>query len=110
MTVWRIKLNSMRAEEDGGSPDWDQAKAYCREAGLVGVGWGLSKLRHGAKLQTVLDAWLQLPGGKSGADTISRLANQVQKGDLMWTRDRPGWYWLCQITGPWRYDKSEGSV
>jgi hypothetical protein len=42
MTVWRIKLNSQRSEEDGGSPDWDEAKEYCRKAGLVGVGWGLS--------------------------------------------------------------------
>ncbi len=50
MTVWRIKLNSKRSEEDGGAPDWDEAKACCRAAGLVGVGWGLSKLRPGARL------------------------------------------------------------
>ncbi len=28
----------------------------------------------------------------------------------MWTRDRLGQYWLGQITGPWRYDKSPESV
>jgi len=38
MTVWRIKINSMRSDEDGGAPDWDEAKACCRAAGLVGVG------------------------------------------------------------------------
>ncbi len=31
----RIKLNSMRPENQ---PDWDQAKAYCRQKGVVGVG------------------------------------------------------------------------
>lgn len=108
MTVWRIKLNSMRAEEDG-AVDWDEAKAYCRKAGLVGVGWGLSKLRNGARLQTVLNSYGQTDG-KGGADTIARLANQVQTGDLMWTRDGLGQFWLCQITGPWRYDKSPESV
>jgi hypothetical protein len=60
---------------------------------------------HGARLDTVLRAWRQLPAGKGGADIIARLANQVQEGDLMWTRDRLGRYWLCQITDPWRYDK-----
>ena len=110
MTVWRIKLNSMRGEEEGGRPDWDEAKAHCRAAGVVGVGWGLSKLRHGARLQTVLAAWRAFPNGKSGADTIARLANQVEDGDLMWTRDKVGQYWLCQITGPWRYDKTLDSV
>jgi hypothetical protein len=45
MTVWRIKLNSMRAEEDG-AVDWDEAKTYCRQAGLVGVGWGWVGIRR----------------------------------------------------------------
>jgi hypothetical protein len=39
MTVWRIKLNSGRTEEEGGAVDWDEAKSYCRQVGLVGVGW-----------------------------------------------------------------------
>jgi hypothetical protein len=45
-----------------------------------------------------------------GADTIARLANDVKDGDLMWTRDGLGRYWLGQITGPWRFDKSPDSV
>jgi hypothetical protein len=109
-TVWRIKLNSMRAEEDGGAPDWDAAKEYCRTAGLVGVGWGLSKLRHNARLETVLNAWRVRPDGATGVATIARLATQVKDGDLMWTRDRLGRFWLCKITGPWRFDKSSNSV
>jgi hypothetical protein len=104
MTVWRIKLNSMRAEEDG-LVDWDEAKRYCREHGVVGVGWGLSNLRDGARLDTVLRTWRERPDGKGGADTIARLANQVADGDLMWTRDSLGRYWLGQVTGPWRFDK-----
>ena len=110
MTVWRIKLNSTRADEDGGAPDWDEAKEYCRKAGVVGVGWGLSKLRSHARLDTVLAAWQARPGGASGVATISRLAWQVADGDLMWTRDGLGRFWLCQIVGQWRYDKSPESV
>lgn len=110
MTVWRIKLNSQRAEEDGGSPDWDEAKEYCRRAGLVGVGWGLSKLRNGSRLETVMAAYRATEGWAAGANTARRLAKDVQEGDLMWTRDSLGRFWLCQITGPWRYDKSAASV
>jgi hypothetical protein len=110
MTVWRIKLNSQRSEEDGGSPDWDEAKVYCRTAGLVGVGWGLSKLRDGARLETVMAAYRATEGWSAGAHTARRLAEDVQDGDLMWTRDGLGRYWLCQISGPWRYDKSPDSV
>lgn len=110
MTVWRIKLNSQRSEEDGGSPDWDEAKEYCRKAGLVGVGWGLSKLRSGARLRTVMAAYRATEGWAAGANTARRLADDVQEGDLMWTRDSLGRYWLCQITGPWRHDKSPDSV
>jgi hypothetical protein len=110
MTIWRIKLNSMRTAEDGPLVDWEEAKAYCRKAGVVGVGWGLSKLRDGARLETVVKAWGERPDGKGGVDTIRRLAEQVEEGDLMWTRDGLGRYWLCQITGRWRYDKSPESV
>jgi hypothetical protein len=54
---------------------------------------------------------IELPdGGKGGADRIARLANQVQDGDLMWTRDSLGRYWIGQVTGPWRYDTSPGSI
>lgn len=110
MTVWRIKLNSGRDEEDGGVVDWDEAKAHCRSAGVVGVGWGLSKLKHHSRLDRVLDAWGKRPEGLAGVNTIARLANDVADADLMWTRDSLGRYWLCQITGSWRYDKSPESV
>ncbi|MDE3075035.1 MAG: hypothetical protein KGJ86_06360 [Chloroflexota bacterium] len=101
-------LNSGRSEDEGGAVDWDEAKAYCRDAGLVGVGWGLAKLPDGAPLETVLAAWHN-EGSKVAVDTIARLAKQVEEGDLMWTRDRLGRYWLCQVTGPWRYDASDES-
>lgn len=112
MTVWRIKLNSGRtADHEGGVVDWDEAKKYCRQAGLVGVGWHVPGVEDGASLSDVLTAVKQeWPDGKTGADTIARLANQVANGDLMWTRDSLGRHWIGQITGPWRYDTSANSV
>ena len=107
MTVWRIKLNSGLLDANGDfAVDWDEAKEYCRKAGLVGVGWGFSKLRHHSRFDRVLDACRETPGWSGGIPTITRLALHVQEGDLMWTRDSLGRYWLCQITGPWSYDKT----
>jgi hypothetical protein len=111
MTVWRIKLNPMRtADQEGGVVDWDEAKRYAREASIVGVGWGIPGVKDGASLQDVLAAVMQLPDGKAGRYTIARLANQVEDGDLLWTRDGLGRFWLGQVAGPWRYDRSPGSV
>lgn len=111
MTVWRIKLNPKRTEDqEGGVVDWDEAKQYARAADIVGVGWGIPGVKDGASLRDVLAAVKQLPDGKIGGYTIARLANQVQDGDLMWTRDSLGRFWLGQITGPWRYDRSPGSI
>ena len=111
MTVWRNKLNSGRTEEDGGEVDWDEAKEYCRSHSVVGVGWGLSKIRHEARLDEVLDAWGELRDtwGNAPEYMIRRLAEQVEDGDLMWTRDSLGAYWLGRVDGPWRYDATEDS-
>jgi hypothetical protein len=106
VTVWRIKINSGRA-----GVDWDQAKAYCRQQRIVGVGWGGHEvLRDGATLDEVLDAIRAKtdPGwNPTGPTIVRRLAEDVQDGDLIWTRDRQGFYWLGHIEGPWRYDSGE---
>jgi hypothetical protein len=108
MTVWRIKLNSMRSEEDGGAPGWDETKDFCRRKGLVGTGWGASALRDGARLETVIKRYREI-GWTTGAQLARVLAEEVQEGDLVWTRTTLGEYFLGQIVGPWRYDTSDDS-
>ena len=101
-TVWRIKLNSGRP-----GVDWDAAKEYCRGARIVGLGWGPDGLPDGAELATVLEAVERIPGwAPTGPKMIRRLAEQVADGDLVWTRDRLGNYWLGRIQGGWRFDAS----
>jgi hypothetical protein len=106
VNVWRAKINSGRATH----PEfWDQAKRYCREAGVVGVGWGRPnvELDEGASLEEVLGEIDKNPNWKAGVATVRRLARDAEDGDLVWTRDRLGAYWLCRITGPWRFDVSK---
>lgn len=106
MTVWRAKLNSGYP-----SVDWDGTKEYCRRADVVGVGWGLPSIRDGASLDEVIASISELEDWiPAGPQVIRRLAEQVEDGDFVWTRDRSGAYWLCRITGPWRYDASEEAM
>jgi len=72
------------------------AVALWSSGGLVGVGWGFSKLRHHSRLDRVLDVCRETPAWSGGVATITRLALHLQDGDLMWTRDSLGRYWLCR--------------
>ena len=105
MTVWRIKINSGRKDE----VDWDEAKAYCRRASVVGVGWGRpGVIADGASLDEVLAAVREISDWvPTGPKMIERLAVQMRDGDLVWTRDRSGAYWLGQAADPYRYDGSD---
>jgi hypothetical protein len=107
-TVWRAKLFS---ERDDLCDDElrDRARAYCRSAGVVGVGWGRWTLKapDGAPLEEVLAEIRSIEGWKAGGDTVRRLAQDAHEGDLVWTRDSRGAYWLGRITGPWRFDGSD---
>ncbi len=106
-TVWRAKIHSMR--EDFLSDDQrDQARAYCRQAGVVGIGWGrwTLKVPDGAPLEDVLAEIRGIEGWKPGGHTVRRLAEDAEDGDLVWNRDGSGAYWLGRIAGPWRFDGS----
>lgn len=106
-TVWRAKIHSLREDflSDG---QRDQARAYCRRAGVVGIGWGRWTLTvpDRAPLKDVLAEIGGIEGWKAGGHTVRRLAVDAERGDLVWNRDSSGAYWLGRITGPWSFDGS----
>jgi hypothetical protein len=106
-TVWRAKIHSLR-EDFLSDAQRDDARAYCRQAGVVGIGWGrwTLKVPDGAPLGDVLAEIRGIEGWKPGGNTVRRLAENAQCGDLVWNRDSSGAYWLGRITGPWRFDGS----
>lgn len=104
MTVWRIKMNSGRP-----GVDWDGARAYARRAGVVGLGWGPEELRTGAPLDAVLAAVETTEGWTPTGPRMIRRLGQAAVGDLVWTRDRAGDYWLGRIAGPLRFDGSQAA-
>jgi hypothetical protein len=102
--LWRNKLNSGLLPPE----QWDAARAYCRAAGVIGVGWGteLERLPAEPTVDEVCEAILRRygDGGRSGVNTVRRFAEQMDDGDLVWTRDTGGTYWLGRIEGAWRFD------
>jgi len=106
-TVWRAKIHSLR-EDFLSDSQRDDARAYCRQAGVVGIGWGRWTLKapDGAPLDDVLAEIGGIEGWKPGGHTVRRLAQDAKCGDLVWNRDSSGAYWLGQINGPWRFDAS----
>ncbi len=106
-TVWRAKIHSLR-EDFLNDSQRDDARAYCRQAGVVGIGWGRWTLKapDGAPLEDVLAEIGEIEGWKPGGHTVRRLAQDAKYGDLVWNRDSSGAYWLGRITGPWRFDAS----
>lgn len=100
VAVWRAKINSGRPDLKG---HWDGAKKYCRRAGVVGVGWGQPGLHSDASIDDVITA-IEAP---SGQRAVRRLKEDVRIGDLVWTRETKGDYWLGRVTGEWRYDDSD---
>lgn len=106
-TVWRAKIHSLR-EDFRDDAQRDQARAFCRRAGVVGIGWGrwTLKVPGGAPLEDVLAEIKGIEGWRAGGATVRRLAEHAKCGDFVWNRDSSGAYWLGRITGPWRFDGS----
>jgi len=57
-------------------------------------------------LQDVLAEIRGVENWNRGGNTVRRLAEGANCGDLVWNRDSTGGYWLGRITGPWRFDGS----
>ena len=97
MQVWRIHIK----------PDADPAYAFdvCKKQGVVGVGWQVEKKhRDPFDLDTYLDVAKQtyVEHWKSCKSAVTLLA-KMACGDLVWTRDASGMYWLARVRGPWEY-------
>jgi hypothetical protein len=74
--------------------------AYCLEEEVLGVGWQVP-VRDGTRL--TWETYLQLAIEEHGAENLSRvryLHDNVKPGDLIWTRDTGGRYYLAKVEVP----------
>lgn len=97
--VWRINLLP-----SGRSVD---ARQFCLDREIVGVGWPLKDLPSGAtwdEYRSRADSFYRRQQNSKGWWPVLRaLHDRMKVGHLVWTRDEAGTYWLGRIEGPWRY-------
>jgi len=88
-----------------GTGSGDGAMGFCREGGVLGVGWGSES--------EPLDweAYEQRAIERDGAvHAAVREIHDLADGSLIWTQDRDdGMYYLAKVTGPWRYLHGEAA-
>ena len=96
--VWRLNIK----------PDADEEidpRLFCINQGILGIGWSVGSttglgsaeyIRRGKK------KYLQ-KGDKGWWPAVNAIINRMEIGDLCWTRDRFGIYYLGRLISDWRY-------
>lgn len=95
MGVFRLHIRPK-----GGLADPAFSFAYCLEKGVLGVGWQVP-ISDDARLSWA--EYLRLAAQEHGAANLSRvryLHDNIKRGDLIWTRDAGGRYYLAKVVGP----------
>ncbi|SRR5260221_937384 len=103
MDVWRINLKP-------GAQAGIDAREHCLTNGVVGVGWQIdyeNGVITGEYYQTLAQ---EEYGDTSWWPAWNALYNKMDIGDLVWTRDWDGIYYLARITSEWLYDTSENAA
>lgn len=107
MAVWTLKMNIV------GKPD---VFNFCKTEKLIGFGWGLpddyigeSKIRDIGKYKELKEGYEPYQKSRQLTTCINAFKN-MQPKDFIWTLgDSENSYYLCQITGRYKYLKEEFS-
>ena len=95
MNLFRIHIRP-----DGGTDDMVATFQYCLDNRLLGVGWRVEELAN-TRDWTMYE---QASGPVHRSIQQPRyIYENVRLGDLVWTRDPWGQYYLAKVAGPWEY-------
>ena len=78
----------------------DATFQYCLDNHFLGVGWRVEELASTEDWEVYEQA--AMPKHES-IQQPRYIYNNVQPGDLVWTRGRDGQYYLARVTSPWEY-------
>jgi len=101
MNIFRIHIRPT-----GGLNNKEFSFEYCVKNNLLGVGWQISK-----EPNEMID-WdtyeKKAVEEHEGDISVVRYIKQwVSKGDLVWTRDTEGQYYIAKILSPWEYFENQ---
>lgn len=100
MQLWRIHLKT--AAKDGRDPF-----EFCLEKKIIGVGWPVSKKPNDRDEYWEIGSEEYKEGRKSWSTAINAIGWRMENGDLVWTRNSSGQYYLGKVSGEWEYRDHE---
>jgi len=95
MYVFRIHIRPQ-----GGSADMKTTFDYCLKNGILGVGWRTSSDRNTKKWD---EYFAEASQEHDDLNVCKYIHREVHKGDLVWTRNPEGDYYIAQVTSGWEY-------
>lgn len=98
--LWRINISP--SAQQGVDP-----RAFCFERGLVGCGWGVEYSGAGLPWKHYESKATEIyyeAGDKGWWPAVNAIHNRMKIGDLVWSRNWDGVYFLGRVTGEWHYD------
>lgn len=102
MYLFRIHIRPQ-----GGSADMETTFNYCLKNNILGVGWRTPSNRH-------TKIWEEYSSEASRQYDNLNVCKYIQKwvseGDLVWTRDAAGRYYLARVKSRWEYWISQEAV
>lgn len=99
-----MHLFRMHIRPQGGSTDMHTTFDYCLRNGILGVGWRTNSNRNTRNWDEYLNEASQIHNKLQVCQYIQK---RVSKGDLVWTRDTTGQYYLTQVISGWEYWTSQ---
>lgn len=101
MYVFRIHIRPQ-----GGSADMQTTFDYCKKEGVLGVGWRTTSDKNTEDWDEYYQEASQEYDNLQGCAYIHKW---VSPGDLMWTRDPSGHYYVARVLSGWEYWTTEES-
>ena len=100
------KLFRIHIRPRSGTDDLHATFQHCLEHGLLGVGWRVDEFAQTADWEAYERAASSVHKSLQQPSYIYR---NVERGDLVWTRDPDGQYYLARVTSGWEYWTSDDS-
>lgn len=98
MNLFRIHIRP-----SGGTDDMFATFEYCLENGVLGVGWRVEGLANTEIWEVYEQAALPVYGAHRELQQPRYICDNVEPGDLVWTRNPDGRYYLARVTAGWNY-------
>lgn len=94
MAVWVMKLNPKNGKN---------SFEFCYQEKIVGFGWSVEgSPKSIEEYRKFLDEQ-KLYAGDTGLTKAINAFEKVNKGDIIWTVDKRGLYYICRIDGEYQY-------